>query len=152
MKAFDLDLYNQLVKEDKTPRLVTRSGKSVKLVCVDKRGKFPLVGLIDNGATERGADFTKDGYFEDQPGSDLDLFFADIEPTIRPYKDAEECFKDAVKHGGWMKDRHINSYYQVATIRNDRISYMDDVYETFQEMLDENVWADDGSPCGVKEE
>lgn len=151
MKAFDLDLYNQLVKEGKTPKLFTRSGQSVRLVCVDKRGRFPLVGLIDNGDTDRGVDFTKKGWFEDTPGSDLDLFFADVEPTYRPYKDKDECFCDMHRHRHLVRHRD-GDYHLVVTI-TDGIVWLGNAsvgIET-KRLLEEFTFVD-GTPCGVKEE
>lgn len=141
------------MKEGKTPKLVTRSGQSVRLVCVDRNSDpFTMLGLVDEIGREIVTAYTKEGYFEDQPGSDLDLFFADIEPTYRPYKDTEECFKDVVKHGGWVKEKETNYYVCIGCVGRLGVRYADSINETYGEFLQENVWADDGTPCGVKEE
>lgn len=154
-EQFNLEKYNRLVSEGKTPKIVTREERSVRIVCTDRKGASEcIVALVDvlGEDVESVLTFYPNGRFLSSGKFEYDLFFADPTPTYRPYKDAEECFRDAVKHGGWAKDRHTKSYFQVAAIINDRISYMDGIHETFQDMLDENVWADDGQPCGVKEE
>ncbi len=75
-------------------------------------------------------------------------------PGYRPYANIEECFKEVQKHGGWIK-------LGVALPNRSLIIYVGDGYvciKTEKEhqvsfyYLSGFVWADDGSPCGVKEE
>lgn len=155
MKQFNLENYNRLVAEGKTPKMVTRDGRSARIICTDKKGNFPVVAaILESDNVENLRVYMDNGVYSDLEGlkSPCDLFFADIEPAYRPYKDVEECFKDVVKHGGWVKEKDTEFYYHVIRIDADGFCYTGDACESFQDMLNEHVWADDGSPCGVKEE
>lgn len=65
------------------------------------------------------------------------------EPKYRPYANAEECFSDMQKHGGWMRHKSADGYLFI-----NRVS----VRSSFEWLFESYVWVDDGSPCGVKEE
>lgn len=65
------------------------------------------------------------------------------EPKYRPYANVKEIIKDMQKHGGWLKHK-VNGEYMFLT-------YMYDD-EDFSPIMDDFVWANDGSPCGVLEE
>lgn len=77
------------------------------------------------------------------------------EPKYRPYKNAEECFRDVQKHNGWILDNDGN-FLKVLTIKDDKILTAEDINRVvkwpFGLLEDEAVWADDGTPCGVLEE
>lgn len=70
------------------------------------------------------------------------------EPHYRPYANAEECFADVQKHGGWALTEQ-GDFINVTMI-GDKDVYASDLYP-FEDFL-KCIWADDGSPCGVKEE
>lgn len=76
-----------------------------------------------------------------------------VEPKYRPYKDAEEAFAEAKKHGFWVKTG--DSHYCIAYIDKDVfiLSYDEHIGSTysFDNLYDFN-WADDGTPCAIKEE
>lgn len=80
------------------------------------------------------------------------------EPKYRPYANAEECFKDVQKHGGWVKDRYaIRSVSQITIkepqgIMNDLVQIRGCNGRTYEDFLSDFVWADNGTPCGVLEE
>ncbi|MBQ0076815.1 MAG: hypothetical protein KBS69_06765 [Bacteroidales bacterium] len=69
-------------------------------------------------------------------------------PTYRPYKDAEECFKDALKHGGWI---NIRGQMGMITLIKSYGIELGEASASYSTLLD-FTWADDGSPCGVKED
>lgn len=73
------------------------------------------------------------------------------EPRYRPYANAEECFEDVKMHGGWVKMKGVGFMSFISAISCNGVDYVCDNSETFNELLERNVWADDGSPCGVKE-
>lgn len=81
MKQFDLETYNRLVSEGETPKVVTREGLDVRILCTDRKGVRPIIAVDDN-----------------------------------------------------------------------EVNYTEHVSESFMKLLERNVWADDGQPCGVKEE
>ena len=72
------------------------------------------------------------------------------EDKYRPYKSIEEAFNDAKKHGFWMQNvdrmylRFIDGFH---ITKNSDIFICDYCVD---DILDMFVWADDGSPCGVK--
>lgn len=75
------------------------------------------------------------------------------EPTYRPFKDAEECWNEMLKHQpfAWVKDRNGSAF----VIENvDSRSFVDVYGEgtcNFKEVF-ENYTFVDGLPFGVKEE
>ena len=68
----------------------------------------------------------------------------------RPYESVEEAFADAKKHGFWM--RNVDRMY-LRFIDSFHINKNSDIFigdYCADDILDMFVWADDGSPCGVK--
>lgn len=86
MKQFSLEEYLRLKEEGKDPKIVTRVGKPVRILCTDLKTKgYPIVAAIDFRDSERVFTCTKNGYFLlEEDTDDNDLFFA---PT---------------KHQGWI--------------------------------------------------
>lgn len=74
-------------------------------------------------------------------------------PKYRPYANEDECFKDACKHGIWLKgiDETTRGYHNVFSIMPNGVKTFP-IYPTYEKMLKIYVWADDGSPCGILEE
>lgn len=152
MKQFDLETYNRLFAEGKTPKIVTRGGRDVRILCTDRKGVRPIIALHDsNECVELGLHYPN-GHHCVNGISANDLFFADTEPTYRPYRDADECFKDVVKHGGWVRQKSNGVYFHLIAVDDNEVNYTEHVSESFMKLLERNVWADDGQPCGVKEE
>ena len=72
------------------------------------------------------------------------------EPKYRPYESVEEAFNDAKKHGFWMQN--VDRMY-LRFIDGFHINKNNDIFicdYCVDNILDMFVWADDGSPCGVK--
>lgn len=158
MKPFDLEEYNRLVAEGKTPKLVTRDGRSARIICTDKDGDFPLVALIKSEDKELIETYTSKGNYRvgadknPELASDHDLLFADPEPTYLPFKDAKEVMDAVREHGPWIITLR-GAYLQILSISQEVKSI--ELYECenvgFDELL-EYKWADDGSVCGIKED
>ena len=71
-------------------------------------------------------------------------------PKYRPYESVDEAFKDAKKHGFWMQN--VDRMY-LRFIDGFHINKNSDIFicdYCVDDILDMFVWADDGSPCGVK--
>ena len=71
-------------------------------------------------------------------------------PKYRPYDSVEEAFNDAKKHGFWMQN--VDRMY-LRFIDGFHINKNSDIFicdYCVDDILDMFVWADDGSPCGVK--
>ena len=72
------------------------------------------------------------------------------EPKYRPYESVDEAFNDAKKHGFWMQN--VDRMY-LRFIDGFHINKNSDIFicdYCVDDILDMFVWADDGSPCGVK--
>ena len=72
------------------------------------------------------------------------------EDKYRPYESVDEAFKDAKKHGFWMQN--VDRMY-LRFIDGFHINKNSDIFicdYCVDDILDMFVWADDGSPCGVK--
>lgn len=72
------------------------------------------------------------------------------ECKYRPYKSVEEAFQAAKKHGFWVKCKNKES---LCTIHDFGCGICGDVYLNGYDalkFLNDFVWLDDGSPCGVK--
>ena len=78
MKQFDLEEF----KKDTSRRVVTRNGRSVRIICTDRIGNFPIIALVfDKEHHDEGVmSFQKDGKYDPRKEQSLDLFFA---PTKR---------------------------------------------------------------------
>lgn len=77
------------------------------------------------------------------------------EPKYRPYANADECFADIRKHGGWIKAKYFDEYFHIGCIGDGFVRMVaseTNLGEKFDKFLENNVWADDGTPCGVKED
>ena len=71
-------------------------------------------------------------------------------PKYRPYKSVDEAFKEAGKHGFWVKCKNKES---LCTIHDFGVGICGDLYINGYDALkfmNDFVWCDDGSPCGIK--
>ena len=71
-------------------------------------------------------------------------------PKYRPYESVDEAFKEAKKHGFWMQnvDRMYLRFIDGFNINKNSDIFICDY--CVDDILDMFVWADDGSPCGIK--
>lgn len=75
MKQFDLQEY----LKNPNRKIVTRDGKSVRIVCTDRLdNNYPVVALVHDGDCEKCYNYTACGKFNTYQNRDteLDLFFA----------------------------------------------------------------------------
>ena len=71
-------------------------------------------------------------------------------PKYRPYESVDEAFNEAEKHGFWVKCKNKES---LCTIHDFGCGICGDLYINGYDALkfmNDFVWCDDGSPCGVK--
>ena len=88
-----------------------------------------------------------------------DIFFSEsleyrIKPDskYRPFKDADECWKEMLKHQpfGWMKSKEGEYYTFITTVdNNDEMSLSGDSGWSFRGIMNNYTFAD-GTPFGVK--
>ena len=88
MKPFSLEEY----LKNPSRKIVTRDGRSVRIICTDAKGDYPVVALVEiyNGA-ENVFRVEENGHFYYDPEDSRDLFFA------------------PVKKSGWINLYKINS-------------------------------------------
>lgn len=71
------------------------------------------------------------------------------EPKYRPFESVEEAFEEAKKHGFWVKEVSSGFLILIDSFSEDYgVVYI--VGHKAAELLDDFVWVDDDSPCGVK--
>lgn len=78
------------------------------------------------------------------------------EPKYRPFANAEECWKEMLKHQpfGWLKHKEEKENYHILKITDSRISMIDVCEEVtffdYNETFKQYTFAD-GTPFGIKE-
>lgn len=75
MEKFDLHKHLQ----DKSRKIVTRSGHNVRILCTDQRGNMPIVALVEFETLDGVQMFYSDG--KNESHREYDLFFAGGENT-----------------------------------------------------------------------
>lgn len=72
------------------------------------------------------------------------------EPKYRPFKDAEECWQEMLKHQpfGWVKSK---SEYELITCTMYDALWLGDTLTTTERLFNDYTFAD-GTPFGIKEE
>ena len=71
------------------------------------------------------------------------------EDKYRPYDSVEQAFTDAKKHGFWLKHKLSGRICFLTSFLEERNTIYINSRATVCG-LDDYVWLDDGSPCGVK--
>ena len=70
-------------------------------------------------------------------------------PKYRPYDSVDEVFNEAKKHGFWLKHKLSGRICFLTNFLEERNTIYINSRATVCG-LDDYVWLDDGSPCGVK--
>ena len=71
-------------------------------------------------------------------------------PKYRPYKSVDEAFKEAEKHGFWVKSKDKHSLFFIDSFE---AAGNGDIYIGHCHVgafIEKFIWFDDFSPCGVK--
>lgn len=82
------------------------------------------------------------------------------EPKYRPFKNADEAFVESKKHDFYIKcigmlgngeplHKH-STYFKIGTINDEAVHI--GWFETYGFLMRNYVWADDKTPCGIKED
>ena len=118
--------------------------------------QIAIMKAYEDGKTiERRAFFTSEWKSIDNINN-YQFNFAEYEyrikpvPKYRPYESVDEAFNEAKKHGFWMQN--VDRMY-LRFIDGFHINKNSDIFicdYCVDDILDMFVWADDGSPCGVK--
>ena len=72
MKEFNLEEY----LKDPSRKVVTMNGDSVRIICTDRLGEFPIIGLVRTDKVEKVTSYMNNGHVLRDVPSEGDLFFA----------------------------------------------------------------------------
>ena len=122
---------------------------------------FPILEAIKEGKTIQ---FNDSGVWRDIDGCDEGFFLDTLigetynyrikpEPKYRPFKDAEECWQEMLKHQpfGYTYDRLNNIRDSITKVATTGVSYDSPTVISFVEIFGRFVFAD-GVPFGMKVE
>ena len=97
-----------------------------------------------------------DEHEEARFGNEQDLFWClayliepPAEPKYEPFSDIEKTFEIIKKHGGWVKEKTNGDLQLVSHIGKITDGMLSISCWTSETLLENFVFADDGSPCGV---
>lgn len=93
-------------------------------------------------------------YHEFSPHSFQYRIKSEQEPKYRPFKDAEECWQEMLKHQpfGWIKGKEDEYHTFITTVdNNDEMSLSGNSGWSFLGIMNNYTFAD-GTPFGIKEE
>ena len=113
MKAFNLEEYLKNPKR----KVVTRNGRSARIICTDAKGNYPIVVLIEEGGYDNALSYTKDGKLYVGETNDYDLFFATEkhEGWVNVYRDFDDMMCGSVF--ATEEDAKCKAKTAIATVR-----------------------------------
>lgn len=93
------------------------------------------------------------GYVPEPSWSINENFRVKPEPKYRPFKDAEECWQEMLKHEpfGWLREKKRNVYTQIGFMHTEGIQGTSGGSSNYKAFFDCFSFAD-GAPFGVKED
>ena len=113
MKAFSLE------EHIKNPnrKVVTRNGRSARIICTDAKGNYPIVALIEEGGYDNALSYTKNGELYVGETNDYDLFFAPEkhEGWVNVYRDFDDMMCGSVFAN--EEDAKCKAKTAIATVR-----------------------------------
>jgi hypothetical protein len=106
MEQFNLDTWLQ----DKSRKVVTRSGYNVRILCTDQRGNMPIVALVEFETLDVVQLFYKDG--KNESHMEYDLFFAADEEKLNNIIDELKSYLEKTPKEQVEKDwKEIQDWY-----------------------------------------
>ena len=113
MKAFSLEEYIK----NPNRKVVTRNGRSARIICTDAKGNYPIVVLIEEGGYDNALSYTKDGKLYVGETNDYDLFFATEkhEWWVNVYRDFDDMMCGSVF--ATEEDAKCKAKTAIATVR-----------------------------------
>ena len=113
MKAFNLEEY----LKNPNRKVVTRNGRSARIICTDAKGNYPIVALIEEGGYDNALSYTKDGKLYVGETNDYDLFFAPEkhEGWVNVYRDFDDVMCGSVF--ATEEDAKCNAKTAIATVK-----------------------------------
>jgi len=91
MKRINFDIKYRPEIESGKYKVVTRDGRDVRIICWDKKGKYPVVAIVKYYCGEEECfSFTNTGSYSSGTESDYDFFILTDEPELTPFEQAIE--------------------------------------------------------------
>lgn len=121
---------------------------------------FPILEAIKEGKTIqfhvldgwRDIDGDDEGFYLETLVEETDKYRIKPEPKYRPFKNAEECWTEMLKHHpfGWLKMKDTESgYYILKGIANQVVIGLNETPFSYKNVFKYYIFAD-GLPFGVK--
>lgn len=120
-----------------------------------------LLPVLQAFAEGKEIDFRSKGFNEEWrelkqiPGLSYDSFEYRVkpEPEYRPFKNAEECWQEMLKHEpfGWLREKKRNVYTQIGFMHTEGIQGTSGGSSNYKAFFDCFSFAD-GTPFGILEE
>ena len=113
MKPFNLEEH----LKNPNRKVVTRNGRSARIICTDAKGNYPIVVLIEEGGYDNALSYTKDGKLYVGETNDYDLFFAPEkhEGWVNVYRDFDDVMCGSVF--ATEEDAKCNAKTAIATVK-----------------------------------
>ena len=73
------------------------------------------------------------------------------EPKYKPFESVEEAMKAIKKHGGWIKHKNTEDYSLIVSYDELSVNTNENCLGRY-DLFSDYVFADDGSPCGMRVE
>ena len=114
-----------------------------------------IIQVSENGNDWIDIDGEEEGLFLDTLIDNQQCYRIKPEQKYRPFKDAEECWTEMLKHQpfGWVKCDKC--FYNIVSVSNIDVSMAnvscDIVILNFSDVMEDNTFAD-GTPFGILEE
>ena len=116
MKQFSLEEF----KKNPNRKVVTRSGRPVRILCTDAKGYYPVIGLVLSKEVEDPNSYTENGVYLNGSESSSDLFFAPerVDGWVNVYKESEDYIRTGATVFKTKEEaiNHINGAYYIATV------------------------------------
>ena len=117
MKPFSLEEY----LKDPSRKVVTRDGRSVRIICTDRVGIFPIIGLISSDSIsdfEEIVWYTKEGVCNTSTEKRHDLFFSEKHKGwMNIYRARGYCYGGSVIYPTEVAAKAAADPYLIATIK-----------------------------------
>ena len=84
---------------------------------------------------------------------ELNSYRIKSEPKYRPFKNADECFKEMKRHEsfGWIKSKSSGTYMYISGVYNECICFDSNYQYRYQNALNKYTFVD-GEPFGKRED
>lgn len=115
-------------------------GKTIQYCCSNKNGIPQWTDVQFNEKVD----------FSDSPQK----YRIKPEPKCRPFKNAEECWQEMLKHQpfGWIRNKVTKNRYEIECLKGNLISSYDDICCSDLEEFFQKYDFADGTAFGIKEE